>query len=304
MASIFYLNSVTMRRLFLLISLAFCNLAYSVPGSYLPVPTKDLVRHTYYTLSYNEKYEQANWIYYILTDSMVVAGGQERTNKFKVDPMVPTGSAKSSDYTKSGYDRGHLCPAADMDFNHVAMEESFLMSNISPQAPDFNRGIWKDLETEVRDWAKQKHKLYVVTGPVFSESKGTIGYDNVLVPGYFFKVLYDDTTHPEIIAFVLPNQKSDRPLSDFVVKVDDLEKLTGFDFFSQLPDDVENRIESKIELAGWFNGVKVSEPVTAQISSPQKQEQATQSNYNFYLIVILVLFVVVILISLRGFKKK
>lgn len=295
-----------MRRLFLLISLAFCSLTYSASVSYLPVPTKDLVRHAYYTLSYNEKYEQANWVYYILTDSMVVAGGQERTNKFKADPMVPTGSARSSDYTKSGYDRGHLCPAADMDFNRVAMEESFLMSNISPQAPDFNRGIWKDLETEVREWAKQKHKLYVVTGPVFSELKGTIGQDNVTVPGYFFKVIYDESKQPEMIAFVLPNQKSDRPLYDFVVKVDDLEKLTGFDFFSQLPDDVENRIEGKIELAGWFNGMKVSEPVTAQnLLSPQhEKDQNSRSDYNLYLILILALFVVVVLVSLRGFKKK
>jgi len=279
-------------------------LFHSGAASYLPVPSKDLVRHTYYILSYNEKYEQANWVYYVMTDSMVIAGGQERSNKFKVDELVPTGSAKSSDYTKSGYDRGHLCPAADMDFNHTAMEESFLMSNISPQAPDFNRGIWKELETEVREWAKQKHKLYVVTGPVFSENKGTIGKDQVLVPGFFFKVLYDETTHPEIIAFVLPNQKSDRPLSDFVIKVDDLEKLTGYDFFSQLPDDVENKIESKIELAGWFKGAKVSEPATDQISSPQKQEPAAKSDYNFYLIAVLILFVVVILVSMRGFKKK
>lgn len=109
-----------------------------------------------------------------------------------------------------------------------------------------------------------------------------------------------------MIAFVLPNQKSDRPLSDFVVKVDDLEKLTGFDFFSQLPDDIENRIEGKIELAGWFNGIKVSEPVTAQnLVSPQhEKDQNSRSDYNLYLILILALFVVVVLVSLRGFKKK
>ena len=104
--------------------------------------------------------------------------------------MVTTGSAHSSDYTKSGYDRGHLCPAADMDFNPVAMEESFFMSNISPQAPEFNRGIWKDLETEVRNWAKKEKKIYVVTGPVFRDNKGTIGEDKVTVPGYFFKISF------------------------------------------------------------------------------------------------------------------
>jgi endonuclease G len=255
-------------------------------------------------LSYNEKYEQANWVYYVLTDSMVIAGGQERSNKFKTDPLVSTGSAKSADYTKSGYDRGHLCPAADMDFSRVAMEESFLMSNVSPQAPEFNRGIWKDLESEVREWAKQKHRLYVVTGPVFSENKGTIGQDRVLVPGYFFKVLFDESSMPEIIAFVLPNQKSDRPLADFAVSVDELEKLTGFDFFSQLPDEVENKIESKVELAGWFAGAKAHEPAIAQTTSAQQQEQPGKSEYNFYLGLVFALFIVVILVSLRGFKKK
>ena len=116
-------------------------------------------------------------------------------------------------------------PAADMDFNRIAMDESFLMSNVSPQAPDFNRGIWKDLEIKVREWAKEKHKLFIVTGPIFSDSKGNIGSDHVLVPGYFYKVIYSEIPNPEILALVLPNQKSDRPLSDFVVTVDDLEKL-------------------------------------------------------------------------------
>ncbi len=293
-----------MKRMFLLIIVAFCNLTYSNSVSYLPIPSTELVHHIYYTLSYNEKYEQANWVYYVLTDSMVIAGGQERSNKFKVDPLVLSGSAKSSDYTKSGYDRGHLCPAADMDFNPVAMEESFLMSNISPQAPDFNRGIWKDLESAVREWARTKHKLFIVTGPVFSENKGTIGQDQVVIPGYFYKVLYTPSPKPEIIAFVLPNQKSDRPLSDFVISVDDLEKLTGIDFFSQLPDDLENRIEGKVELTGWFTGAKVHEPVTAQITSVKKQNLSEKTGYSFYLILVMILFIVVVLVSFRGFKKK
>src|SRR5450759_1124712 len=105
---------------------------------------------------------------------MVLYSGEERGN-FKMDQLVTTISSKSSDYTKSGYDRGHLCPAADMGFNPVAMEESFFMSNISPQVPDFNRGLWKELEMTVRKWAIKEHKLYVVTGPVFKDSKGSIG---------------------------------------------------------------------------------------------------------------------------------
>lgn len=268
---------------------------------YLPVPFKDLVRHTYYTLSYNEKCEQANWVYYTLTDSMVINGGEERSNSFSMDKMVATGSAKSSDYTKSGYDRGHLCPAADMGFNPIAMEESFLMTNISPQTPDFNRGVWKELETTVREWAKKEHRLIVVTGPVFRDNKGTIGKDKVLVPGYFFKIIYDATDEPKLIAFVLANEKSDRPLTDFAVTTDEAEKLTGFDLFSQLPDDLETKLESRVELAGWFKGYATEAP-TAEHS--QTQEAPAKFDLKFYPILILIIVLVVIFVSLRSRKRR
>jgi endonuclease G len=285
--------------IFLLIA---STLVFSKSVDYLPVPSNDLVKHTYYTLSYNEKYEQANWVYYSLTDSMVINGGSERSNKFKVDKLVSTGSAKSTDYTKSGYDRGHLCPAADMDFNPIAMEESFLMSNICPQAPDFNRGIWKELETEVRSWAKKEHKLYVVTGPVFNDNKGTIGSDEVLVPGYFFKILYEETDQPKIIAFVFPNRKSDRPLADFAVTIDEAEKLTGFDFFSQIPDELENKLESRVDLSGWFDGYVSSEPIAAK-QSPLPGKSA-ESDFQFYLILISVIILVIIFVFAKSRKRK
>lgn len=277
-------------------------LVFANSVDYLPLPSNDLVRHTYYTLSYNEKYEQANWVYYTLTDRMVVEGGSERSNKFKADKMVSTGSAKSADYTKSGYDRGHLCPAADMDFNPIAMEESFLMSNICPQAPDFNRGIWKELETEVRNWAKKEYKLYVVTGPVFNDNKGTIGQEEVLVPGYFFKILYEETDQPKIIAFVFPNRKSDRPLTDFAVTIDEAEKLTGFDFFSQIPDELENKLESRVDLSGWFDGYVSSESIAAK-QSPTPTKSA-ESDFQFYLILILVIIIVVIFVFAKGRKRR
>ncbi len=269
---------------------------------FIPMPAKDIVRHTYYVLSYNEKFEQANWVYYTLTDSMVVKGGQERSNKFKVDKMVPTGSAKSADYTKSGFDRGHLCPAADMDFDPVAMEESFLMSNISPQAPEFNRGIWKDLETDVRKWAEKEHKIQIVTGPVFADSKGVIGADKVLVPGYFFKIIYDETDKPKIIAFLLPNSKTDRPLTDFAVTVDEVEKATGFDFFSQLPDEFENKLENRVDLSGWFEGYATAQPiVSASSATPAK---SSESDTRFYLILISVIVLVVIFVMIKGRKRR
>lgn len=270
-------------------------------ADYLPIPSNDLVRHFYFTLSYNEKCEQANWVYYTLTDSMVLKGGEERSNSFRMDKMVATGSAKSSDYTKSGYDRGHLCPAADMDFNPIAMKESFLMSNITPQTPDFNRGIWKELETTVREWAKKEHKLVVVTGPVFQNNKGSIGQDKVLVPGYFFKVIFDATDEPKLIALVLPNQKSDRPLTDFVVTTDEVEKLTGFDFFSQLPDELESKLEGNVELAGWFKGYSPSKTVA---NHTLNQVETANSDFFFYLILLLVILLVVLFVYIKGRKRR
>lgn len=267
---------------------------------YLPVPAKDLIIHSYYTLSYNEAYEQANWVYYSLTDSMILNGGEERSNKFKIDKLVASGSAKSSDYTKSGYDRGHLCPAADMGFSQTAMEESFLMSNISPQVPDFNRGIWKELETTIRKWAIKERHIIVVTGPIFKENNGTIGKEQVLVPGYFFKLIYDATDEPKLIAFILPNAKSDRPLTDFSVSVNEVEKQTGFDFFSQLPDDVETRLETNIQLAGWFEGYTPEKTITVQ---PEPTETAS-SDYYFYLILFTIILLVVLFVSFRGNKRK
>lgn len=283
-------------QIFIILLIPFVSVANST--DFLPVPANHIVRHTYYTLSYNEDYEEANWVYYTLTDSMVLNSGQERSNTFKVDNWVVTASAKSSDYTKSGYDRGHLCPAGDMGFNRVAMQESFLMSNVSPQLPEFNRGIWKELETQVREWAIEEHKLYVVTGPVFKDDKGTIGKDKVQVPGYFFKIIYDPAVEPKMIAFVLPNEKSDRPLTDFAVTTDEVEKLTGFDYFSQLPDDQENKLESKVQLAGWFAGY-AAEPPTAVIT----KAKTVHSDKYFYLILISVILLVVLFIYLRSRRK-
>lgn len=215
---------------------------------YLPVDEGEIVRHIYYTLSFNNYHKQANWVYYRLKLDM----GQpvaERSDNFREDKMVRTGSAKPSDYAKSGYDRGHLCPAADMGQSHQAMSETFYMSNMSPQAPSFNRGIWKKLEEQVRSWAKRE-LIYIVTGPVFRDKKGIIGKSRVTVPGYYYKVLYSPS-RKEMIAFVLPNEKCFRPIPDYAVSVDSVEHLTGIDFFPQLPDSLENRLESNSDYGRW-----------------------------------------------------
>lgn len=284
--------------------LILSHFLYAQSVDYIPTPAKDLVKHAYYVLSYNETYEQANWVYYSLTDSMVLNGGEERSNSFKMDKLVPTVSAKSSDYTKSGYDRGHLCPAADMGFSPIAMQESFLMSNISPQTPEFNRGIWKELETTVRDWARKERQIYVVTGPVFKDNKGSIGKEEVLVPGYYFKVIFDATDQPRMIAFVLPNEKSDRPLTDFVVTTDEAEKLAGFDFFSQLPDDVEFKLESKADLSGWFTGYAPETPIAKVASQAEGKAEAPHSDLYFYLVLVGVIVLVILFVTIKGRKRR
>ena len=294
-----------MKLLQVVFFLLAANIAAAKSIDYLPVSTNPTILannnivHKYYILSYNEDYEQANWVYYSLTDSMVLNSGEERSNNFNVDKKVFTKSSKSSDYTKSGYDRGHLCPAGDMGFDPVAMKESFLMSNISPQSPDFNRGIWKELETQVRNWAKVEHRLYVVTGPVFKNNKGSIGKDRVLIPGYFYKIIYDPTDVPKLIAFVLPNEKSDRPLTDFAIATDEAEKLTGYDFFSQLPDDQENKLESRVQLAGWFAGY-ASE---ASIAVEAKTKTVNNDIY-FYMILVLVILLVALFVYLKTKRRK
>jgi len=220
---------------------------------YLPTSSgHQIVRRKYYILAYSEEHEQAAWIAYELTEREV-GGSYERTDDFREDPDIATGSATLEDYYRSGYDRGHLAPAGDMKFSEEAMSESFYMSNMSPQEPAFNRGIWRELEEEVRELAVQNGSLYVVTGPVFGKRNKRIGKNRVSVPRAFYKVLLD-YTEPEVkaIAFLLPNQGSQQEVYDFAVSIDSVEQVTGIDFFPALPDLEENQLESDIEVGLWL----------------------------------------------------
>jgi len=219
----------------------------------LPRITKQdfIVRHLGYILSYNEKHEQANWVAYELTGTETKKT-VERSNDFRPDKAIRTGSATNEDYQGSGYDRGHLAPAADMGWSEKAMEESFLYSNMSPQAPSFNRGIWKRLEEQVRQWAIDNQSIYVVTGPILTDNLPTIGMNKVSVPQYYYKVILD-YTKPELkgIGFILPNASSTLPLQSFAMSIDSVERKTGINFFSALPDEQEQTIEKSICLSCW-----------------------------------------------------
>jgi endonuclease G, mitochondrial len=215
--------------------------------------TTPVLTYTGFHLQYNEEFEQAAWVAYILTKEMVLAGTEARTENFRADTMIITGSATPRDYLRSGYDRGHLAPAGDMKWSEEAMSQSFLMSNMSPQLPGFNRGVWNRLEAKVRNWAVGNDSILVITGPVFYEVTEFIGENKVGIPRYYFKVIADISAPTyKAIAFLIENQSSTASLSSFTVTIDSLEKLTGYDFFSTHTDrDMIERMESIVDIRGW-----------------------------------------------------
>jgi len=224
-------------------------------ANFLPASTSgEIIQRTYFTISYSEEHEQAEWIAYELTRESLELPNVKRTGNFRPDPNVRNGSATPRDYKRSGYDRGHLAPAGDMAFSIEAMSESFYMTNISPQLRKFNGGIWRELEGNVRDWAMQFEKIYVVTGPVLTKGiSKKIGPNKVAVPDEFYKVILD-FTEPEIkaIAFIIPNKKSDNKLDYYAVSVDQVEEITGIDFFYKLfDDDLEEGIENSFDISLW-----------------------------------------------------
>lgn len=234
-----------------------CAFENTPPDSLIPKleipairPGDQIVEHLAYTLNYAEKYEQASWVAYELT-SEETNKQFERSSKFFTDPDVKTGSANDADYKGSGYDRGHLAPAADMSFSEQTMLESFYYSNMSPQNPSFNRGIWKRLEEKVRDWAVLYKSVYIVTGPVLSD--GNISPTNgVAVPNYYYKVILDyHSAHIQGIGFIMRNEGANGDLQSYAVSIDSVERFTGIDFFPRLPDKTEGGVESRLCLPCW-----------------------------------------------------
>lgn len=213
-----------------------------------PSKTKgQIIKRKGYTLSYNADYKTPQWVAWELTKSET-KGNEERTNNFQPDPNVQGAKAYSSDYTNSGYGRGHMAPAGDMKWDAQAMEESFYMSNICPQNSNLNRGDWNDLEIQSRQWAKKYGAIYIACGPIYdSKSPKRIGDNKVAVPDAFYKViLINDKKNPQAIGFIFPNQSVSKPLKKYLVTVDSVEKRTNIDFFPALPDEMENKIEAEL----------------------------------------------------------
>lgn len=210
-----------------------------------------------YTLMYSTKHKQPIWVAYILTSKEVSTKGAQRKNNFTVDPQVelhgwPT--ATVSDYSKSGYDRGHLLPSADRDDNEAENSATFLFSNISPQLPALNRGTWSSLEQRVRKWAERHDTIYIVTGAILDDQpRHSIGKNQVTVADHFYKaLLVRDGDSYSSIGFIMPNREDiGKDIFGYMTLVDSIEARTGLDLFSLLPDSIEESIESTIDQKVW-----------------------------------------------------
>ena len=217
----------------------------------LPAEMKNVVcQYSGFTSYFNPDTHIPNCVAYEIIESETT-GDEPRKKSFEADHTID-GCAESSDYRNSGYDRGHMAPAADMKWSKEAMEESFLMTNICPQVKSLNSGIWHRLEQRVREWATRDSSIIVVCGPIFTPGKPVeqIGEIGVAVPHRFFKALYAPGRNIGI-AFIFDNDKVKGELRKYAVTIDSVERETGLDLFYNLPDDIENEVENQCNYKLW-----------------------------------------------------
>ena len=216
------------------------------------VPHK-LITRKGYTTSYNRETRTPNWVAWTLTKEHTYGRLLRENERFEEDPAVPTPRATFQDYYSSRYDRGHMCPAGDNKWDQEAMTQSFLMTNICPQNHGLNKEDWNDLEMQCRTWARRFGEVTVVCGPLYDEGAAvkTIGRNKVRVPDAFFKVVYCPRPQPRTLAFVFRNHGQRQPWREQLCTVDDVEQLSGINFFFQLADDVEDTIEAVSDLSAW-----------------------------------------------------
>lgn len=213
----------------------------------------DMLEYTGFSMSFNPRLHIPNYVAWELTADET-NGTYSRSNRFAPDENVPA-SADTYDYLYSGYDRGHMAPAGDMKWSAQAMDESFLLTNICPQKNELNVGAWRAVEEKCRKWARRDSSLIIIAGPVLNPAPHEfIGDNRVAVPRSFFKVILAPKARPiRAIAFHMPNQYIVGGMQATVTSVDNIEALTGLDFFSSLPDSIENQIEAQSSLPEWDN---------------------------------------------------
>ncbi len=226
-----------------------------VKGIEIPAPLKgtseQILRRTGYTTSYNSDTRCPNWTAWHLTADHTSGQFKRKGVKYREDDDVASPKAQLSDYSSSGYDRGHMCPSGDNKWDRQAQEDCFLLTNMCPQSHNLNGGDWNDLEMKCRNWAERYGDIYIVCGPVFDSGYKTIGHNHVGVPYAFYKVVLCMRGTPKAIGFLYENEDGHRPMSDYVLSVDEIERITGIDFFPSLPDDIEREIEAEADLSDW-----------------------------------------------------
>lgn len=217
----------------------------------LPEGTAEqLLGYTGFKVSFNADHHQPNYVMWELT-AEETEGQEPRNSKFRADPQA-YGSATPDDYRNSGYDRGHMAPAADMKWSAKAMNDSHFMTNICPQDHAINSGRWSTLEKKCRTWAQRDSALLIISGPVLNDRiTKTIG-NGVTVPSRFFKIIVAPYSNPPAaIAFIVPNQPTTVGVQQMAVSIDQVEEITGIDFFPNLPDSIAADLESQHNFNFW-----------------------------------------------------
>lgn len=216
-----------------------------------PLVPSQYVSYEGFSLSFNPGNRTPNYVAWELLGSET-AGEARRTNRFWQDKKVK-GCPSTDDYKSSGYDRGHMCPAADQKWSEDAMRQCFVLANICPQDHALNTGAWNTLEDKTRQWARRDSALIVIAGPVYAETDTLrIGKAGVRVPSMFFKVLLAPyAEEPRAIGFLFPNMSSPGRMDDYAMSVDEIERIAGMDFFASLPDEIEKKVEASFSLKAW-----------------------------------------------------
>lgn len=232
---------------------SFDSSALEIPRLTSFVPEQILVR-TGYTTSYNNKTKNANWVAWHLTKEHTTGPWSRDGIPYSVDTDVKGSRQELEDWFGNNLpiDHGHMCPAGDNKWSEDAMVQTFLLTNMCPQNSALNRGDWEELESRCRGWANHYGEVYIVCGPIFySQNYKTIGDNKVGVPDAFYKVVLRMGKKPQALGFIYPNDGTHHKMSYYVLSVDDVESRTGIDFFYNLPDDIENEVESSSNLSRW-----------------------------------------------------
>jgi endonuclease G len=240
---------------------AVCSVVLSAAAGYSQLPLEyyfpaaspqgRIIRHTAFTLQYNGRFRQADWVIYLLTAARV-SGQIPAIPDYRPDPELGTSAVQSDSYQGSGYERGQLVPADDMRWSKTALAESYYMSVVSPMKAVFRKGLWAELEVQTRNWAVKNAEIYMVSGPVLKGDLPLAGRSGIQAPKYFYRVLLVAREQGiKGIGFILPAAGSKKSLMSYAVPIDSVESVTGIDFFSNLPDRTEKAIEASLDSTLW-----------------------------------------------------